>query len=148
MPGTVYLLVAAGALVALLDGAAALRAGDPRRLARVLLVNLGLPLAVAGVAALAADENGGVWLQVLVTLAIVTPLGPILYRLAFQPLAAASPLILLIVAVAVHYVLTGLGLLFFGGEGCARAPSRMRRSRSACSTSRRRACGSWRRAPD
>lgn len=117
VPGTVYLLVAAGALVALLDGAAALRAGDPRRLARVLLVNLGLPLAVAGVAALAADENGGVWLQVLVTLAIVTPLGPILYRLAFQPLAAASPLILLIVAVAVHYVLTGLGLLFFGGEG-------------------------------
>ena len=51
------------------------------------------------------------------TLAIVTPLGPMLYRLAFQPLANASVLVLLIIAVAVHYVLTGFGLVFFGGEG-------------------------------
>ena len=33
------------------------------------------------------------------------------------PLANASILVLLIIAVAVHYMMTGLGLYFFGGEG-------------------------------
>jgi branched-chain amino acid transport system permease protein len=58
----------------------------------------------------------------LVTLAIVTPFGPMMYRIAFQPLAGMSVLILLIVAVAVHYFLTGLGLVFFGGEGLRSQP--------------------------
>jgi branched-chain amino acid transport system permease protein len=44
------------------------------------------------------------------------------YRLAFQPLANASVLVLLIVAVAVHFVLTGLGLLAFGAEGSRTPP--------------------------
>lgn len=56
-------------------------------------------------------------LQVGVTLAIVVPLGPLIYRLALQPLAEASVLVLLIVAVGVHFVLTGLGLIMFGAEG-------------------------------
>jgi branched-chain amino acid transport system permease protein len=45
------------------------------------------------------------------------PLGPMVYRLAYQPLAEASVLILLIVSVAVHVVMVGLGLLVFGAEG-------------------------------
>jgi branched-chain amino acid transport system permease protein len=40
-----------------------------------------------------------------------------IYRLAFQPVAEASVLVLLIVSVAVHLTLVGLGLLFFGAEG-------------------------------
>ncbi|HEX2531107.1 MAG TPA: branched-chain amino acid ABC transporter permease, partial [Burkholderiaceae bacterium] len=56
-------------------------------------------------------------LQVLLTLAIVVPMGPMVYRLAFQPLAEASTLMLLIVAVAVHFAMTGIGLLMFGAEG-------------------------------
>jgi len=44
------------------------------------------------------------------------------YRLAFQPLAEASVLVLLIVSVAVHIGLVGLGLLFFGAEG-SRTPA-------------------------
>ena len=64
-----------------------------------------------------AARTDSLWLQIFVTFAIITPLGPIVYRLAFQPLANASVLVLLIIAVAVHYVLTGLGLVFFGGEG-------------------------------
>ena len=117
VPGTVYLLLAGGALVAILDGVAALRAAAPRRLVRILIVNVALPLAVAGMASLAAQRPDALWLQALVTLAIVTPFGPILYRLAFRPIAGASVLVLLVVAVAVHYLLTGLGLVFFGGEG-------------------------------
>jgi len=48
---------------------------------------------------------------------MVVPLGPIMYRIAYQPLASASVLVLFIVSMAVHYVLTGLSLVFFGGEG-------------------------------
>jgi branched-chain amino acid transport system permease protein len=55
--------------------------------------------------------------QVALTLAIVTPLGPLVYRLAYERLADASVLVLLIVSVGVHFALTGLGLLFFGAEG-------------------------------
>jgi branched-chain amino acid transport system permease protein len=49
-------------------------------------------------------------------------LGPLLYRVAYQPLAEASVLVLLIVSVAVHFVLLGLGLWFFGAEG-SRTPA-------------------------
>ncbi len=61
-------------------------------------------------------------LQALTSLLIVAPLGPLVYRLAFRPLADASVLVLLIVAVALHGVMVGLGLLFFGAEG-SRTPS-------------------------
>jgi branched-chain amino acid transport system permease protein len=44
-------------------------------------------------------------------------MAPYVYQLAFRPLADASVLVLLIAAVAVHLVLVGLGLLFFGPEG-------------------------------
>ncbi|MDB5798144.1 MAG: putative amino-acid transrane transporter protein [Paucimonas sp.] len=61
-------------------------------------------------------------LQVLLTLLIVVPMGPMIYRLAFQPLAEASTLVLLIVAVGVHFALLGLGLVIFGAEGSRTQP--------------------------
>jgi branched-chain amino acid transport system permease protein len=61
-------------------------------------------------------------LQVLLTLAIVIPMGPLIYRLAFQPLAEASTLVLLIVSVGVHFALLGLGLVMFGAEGSRTTP--------------------------
>jgi branched-chain amino acid transport system permease protein len=61
-------------------------------------------------------------LQALTTLVVVTPLGPLLYRLAYRPLADATVLMLLIVSVALHGVLVDMGLLFFGAEG-SRTPA-------------------------
>jgi branched-subunit amino acid ABC-type transport system permease component len=60
--------------------------------------------------------------QAALTLALVTPMGPLVYRLAFRSLADSSSLVLLIVAVGVHFALTGLGLLFFGAEGFRNPP--------------------------
>lgn len=60
--------------------------------------------------------------QALAVLLLITPLGPLTYRLAFRPLAHATVLVLLIVAVALHGVFMGLGLWFFGAEG-ARTPA-------------------------
>ena len=60
--------------------------------------------------------------QVLLALAAVTPLGPQIYRLFFQPLVAAKPLVLLIVSIAVHVALVGIGLLVFGPNGAQTQP--------------------------
>ena len=63
-----------------------------------------------------------IYLQALTTLVLITPLGPLLYRLVYRPLADGTVLVLLIVSVALHGVLVGLGLLFFGAEG-SRTPA-------------------------
>lgn len=117
VPGTVYLLIGGGLLIAVLDGVVALRKRKFRRLSAIVAENVVLPLAIASAAWWASARTDDLAIQVVVTLAIVTPMGPMLYRLAFQPVANAPVLVLLIIAVAVHYMMTGLGLVFFGGEG-------------------------------
>lgn len=122
-PGTLWLLAGAGVAVAIVDVAAALRAGRGdrnvlmRRIPKILLWNLVYPAAAAAAVFLARPAEWPMLAQVLLSLALVVPLGPMVYRLAFQPVAEASVLVLLIVAVAVHLALVGLGLLFFGAEG-------------------------------
>lgn len=60
--------------------------------------------------------------QALLTLAVITPLGPLIYRLFFQRVAHASGLLLMVIAIAVHVGLIGVGLLVFGAEGSRIAP--------------------------
>lgn len=55
--------------------------------------------------------------QVLLTLALVVPMGPQFYRLFYQPIANAPVLVLLIVSVAVHVAMVGVALLIFGPSG-------------------------------
>ena len=121
-PGTLWLLVGAGVLVAMVDITIALRAGMHRRIPRIVGWNLVYPAAAAAVVFLLKPNEFPLLAQIVLALALVVPLGPMLYRLAFQPLAEASVLVLLIVAVAVHLALVGLGLLFFGAEG-SRTPA-------------------------
>jgi ABC-type branched-subunit amino acid transport system ATPase component/ABC-type branched-subunit amino acid transport system permease subunit len=117
MPGTVWLLVGLGATITVLDGVEMLREKQLAKLPPLIIFNIGLPLlAAAGLVAIPATSFA-LWLQVLISMLLVVPLGPMLYRVAFQPLASAPVLVLLIVAVAVHLALIGLGLLFFGAEG-------------------------------
>ena len=118
VPGTVYLLVVLALLAAVLDTLAGLRRGIPvntvlMRALRSLIV----PAVVLGLTLWAAPLKLPLLLQSLLTLAIVTPLGPLVYRLAYEKLADATVLVLLIVSVGVHFALTGLGLVFFGAEG-------------------------------
>lgn len=56
-------------------------------------------------------------LDIALTIALVSALGPHVYRVAFQPLAERSVLVLLIASVGIHLALTGLSLVFFGAEG-------------------------------
>ncbi len=115
-PGTLWLLLGAGVAVALIDGIQSWRhaRGD---LKSVIGWNLVYPALAAAVLLLVDPARLALPLQVALTLALIVPLGPMIYRLAFQPIAHGSVLVLLIVAVAVHFALVGLGLLFFGAEG-------------------------------
>ena len=56
---------------------------------------------IAATFAVAGHGLGSV-VHLFLSLALVTPLGPYIYRLAFQPIASASILTLLIAAVGVH----------------------------------------------
>ena len=117
MPATAWLLAGMGALVALIDGATALRNGQTQKLAGVLGWNVGYPLGLVALLTLLPVKDLPLLAQVVLALAVVVPMGPLLYRLVFQPIASAPILILLIVSVAVHVAMVGLGLLFFGAEG-------------------------------
>lgn len=119
-PLTIWFLLAMAVVVAGLDLWDGWRAGRPQPM-KVLRAAL-LPLAIGLLALWAAPQKLPLFLQALLTLAIVTPMGPLVYRLAYQSLADASVLVLLIVSVGVHFALTGLGLVFFGAEG-SRNPS-------------------------
>jgi branched-chain amino acid transport system permease protein len=122
LPGTIYLLVGGGLVVAVLDGYAAWRARAPRRLLRIVPLYVFLPVALALATAWAVPRKlDAVWLMAL-TMALVVPLGPMLYRLVYRPLAGASVLVLFIVSMAAHYALSGLALAIFGGEGLRTNP--------------------------
>ena len=121
-PGPLWLLLGMGVAVAAIDGTGALKAANGRRLAQVVFWNLAYPALAAGLVLFGAPQQFPLAVQVLLALAIVVPLGPMVYRLAYQPLAEASVLVLLIVSVAVHLTLVGMGLLFFGAEGSRTTP--------------------------
>jgi branched-chain amino acid transport system permease protein len=60
--------------------------------------------------------------RVVLAILLVLPITPLLDRIVFRPIADATALLLLIVAVALHFALAGLGLLFFGPEGVRTDP--------------------------
>ncbi len=118
VPGTVWFLLILAAAVALGDLVQGLRARRPAgRLARQALLTLAWPVAVSLLCIWAAPRGLPLLAQALLTLALVTPFGSLIYRIAYESLADASVLVLLIVSVGVHFTLVGLGLFFFGAEG-------------------------------
>ncbi|MDD0840669.1 branched-chain amino acid ABC transporter permease [Curvibacter sp. HBC61] len=120
-----WLLLALAALHWALRGWRAWRRGDA--VARALFAGpaLLLPAVTGGLWLISRLPGSADWpmgLQALYTLALVVPLGPLLYDLCFRPIAAAHSLVLLIVSIAVHVVLVGLALMMFGAEGARTQP--------------------------
>ncbi|CAK7050617.1 MAG: hypothetical protein KER_02104 [Kerstersia gyiorum] len=117
VPGTAYLLPLLGGLAFILELLRSARTRNYAGLGRSAITFLALPLLLLWLTLSYAGPDNSLWLNMLLTLALVTPMGPMVYRIVYQPLAEATVLVLLIVSVAVHFALTGLALVFFGAEG-------------------------------
>lgn len=109
MPGTIWLL----------DGlcAVALGLGLARGRVRSLLTYGAVPAALTLACWTASRYGAPVPLMMLLAIAVVTAIGPLLYRFAYEPLGESSILPLLIVSMALHFVLIGISLYGFGAEG-------------------------------
>lgn len=117
VPGTAYLLPLLGGLAFILELLRSARTRNYAGLGRSAITFLALPLLLLWLTLSYAGPDNSLWLNMLLTLALVTPMGSMVYRIVYQPLAEATVLVLLIVSVAVHFALTGLALVFFGAEG-------------------------------
>ncbi len=122
LPPTVWLVALLALLAVAAEGVRLWRRGETARLGRALLGWGLLPLlpALAAWALAGRALPHAVW--VVVSVLLVVPITPLIARVALQPIAEASVLVLLIASLALHFLLSGLGLLFFGPEGFRTAP--------------------------
>ncbi len=122
VPGTLWMLVGGAILVCVKAIILSVKYKHWRRLPMTLGANLTAPLVLVAVFSTVdvAELHG--FLKVLLTLAIITPLGPILYRLVYAPVSQSSVLSLLIMSVAVHIAVIGISLWIFGAEGFRTLP--------------------------
>jgi branched-chain amino acid transport system permease protein len=122
VPGTVWLvaLLAAGSVA--LEAFDLIRREQISQLPGTALYYGLVPLIPVAVAISFHHENLPMSLQIAITIALILPLGPLIYRVVFRPMINASVLALLMAAVALHFALVGLSLLFFGAEGFKTKP--------------------------
>jgi branched-chain amino acid transport system permease protein len=121
-PPTIGLVATLAVLAVATEVGSLLRRGETARIPRALLLWGVLPLVPCALAWLAARPGVPAPLHVASAVLLVVPVAPLLARVVFQPIADASVLVLLIVALALHFLLSGLGLLFFGPEGSRTQP--------------------------
>ena len=122
MPGTAMLALAMGIVAFCFDMVGSRNAMHARFFVRSVAVNILLPLAIYAVTFAISGREHGVAVNFTLSVAIVAPIGLYVYRIAYQPIAHASVLVLLIASVGIHFALQGLVLVFFGPEGL-RAPA-------------------------
>jgi branched-chain amino acid transport system permease protein len=121
-PATIGMVLTLAALAALVEVVSLSRRHEYKRIPRALLgwgVLPALPCLAAWAIAGRAVPSA---VQIIVAVALVVPITPLVARVALQPIADASVLVLLIVSLALHFLLSGLGLLFFGPEGSRTGP--------------------------
>ncbi|HUH40416.1 MAG TPA: branched-chain amino acid ABC transporter permease [Castellaniella sp.] len=117
VPPTIGLVIFLTVAALLTEIASLARKHEARRIPRALLVWGGLPLIPCAIAWVAAYSGLPFAVQVAASVLLVVPVAPLLARVVFQPIADASVLVLLIVSLALSFLLSGLGLMFFGPEG-------------------------------
>jgi branched-chain amino acid transport system permease protein len=123
LPGTAGLVVVLAVMATLIELVSLLRNGRAHEIPSALLYYLVLPLALVGAVWLSEPlYQSSMVLRILFALILIVPIAPLLDRIVYRPIADASVLMLLIVSMALHFALVGLGLLFFGPEGVRTEP--------------------------
>ena len=122
VPGTAFILAGLIVLCVLREAATAVwRRSGPASLLE-MAAGLALPALAAALGFASAAIALPMAAQAVLAIALTAAMGPVLYRLAYQPVARASVLVLLIVSVALHFALIGIGLYVFGPSGARAAP--------------------------
>lgn len=116
-PGTVGLVAVLASAATAMELYSLWRAGALARVPRALFFYLILPMLPAAAVWLTSDIALNAPARIVLTIALILPIAPLLDRIIFRPIADASVLLLLIVSVALHFALSGMGLIFFGPEG-------------------------------
>ncbi|MFM9426532.1 branched-chain amino acid transport system permease protein [Variovorax sp. GrIS 2.14] len=122
VPPTIGLVAVLAVLATATELGSLWRRGEVARMPKALLAWGVLPLVPCLLAWLAARAGMPALVQIAATLLLIVPITPLLARVVYQPIADASVLVLLIVSLALHFLLSGLGLLFFGPEGSRTEP--------------------------
>ncbi|WP_349631250.1 ATP-binding cassette domain-containing protein [Bradyrhizobium sp. AUGA SZCCT0222] len=117
VPGTIWVVAILAVIATVVDAAGHYRSGEHARIPRSFFMYGLLPLIPCVLAWVAASYALPQAVQIILALALVLPIAPLLDRIAFRPAADASVLVLLIIALAVHFAISGLGLMAFGAEG-------------------------------
>ena len=100
VPGTVWFLLVLAVAVTLQDAVNGLRHGQrPGRMAAQALRTLAWPVVVSAITVWAAPRGLPLLAQAALTVALVTPFGSLIYRLAYESLADASVLVLLLLSI-------------------------------------------------
>ena len=121
-PATIGLVATLAALAVAAELWSLAKRGEYKLMPRALL-GWGLLPALPCLAAWAISGQAvPAALKIVVAVLLVVPITPLVARVALQPIADASVLVLLIVSLALHFLLSGLGLLFFGPEGSRTGP--------------------------
>ena len=122
MPPTIAMVGVLAVLAVIVEAVSLARRGEFSRIPRAIAWWGLLPAVPCVLAWLAARPGVPAAVHVAAAVLLVVPLAPLVARIVFQPIADASVLVLLIVSLALHFLLSGLGLLFFGPEGTRTNP--------------------------
>lgn len=117
IPGPVWMLLFLSVSATGMDLFDHYRRGQMSGALSSVVQNLFIPCIVAFLVIWAAPMQLAFGYQIILTLLLITCMGPLTYKVIYESLQDASVLLLLIVSVGVHLAMTGLGLVFFGAEG-------------------------------
>lgn len=117
VPGTIGLVVVLAFLATAMEVFGLLRGRSYRQIPMALAYYLVLPLLVVLVVRLLIPLAPPEPVLIVMALLLIMPISPLLDRIVFRPVADGPVLLLLIISVALHFALVGVGLLFFGPEG-------------------------------
>ncbi len=123
LPGTAGLVIVLACIATVLELITLVRNGRAHEIPRALFFYLMLPLILVGIVWLAKPLYGAhMVFRITFALLLILPIAPLLDRIVYRPIANGSVLLLLIVSMALHFALVGIGLLFFGPEGVRTQP--------------------------
>ncbi|MDF1747945.1 MAG: ATP-binding cassette domain-containing protein [Alphaproteobacteria bacterium] len=119
VPFLVWIMAGVSAIIGVHD---IIRAQAGVAMLKAALFWIAIPGAILVATLLLVPLDPPAFVKVLLALAIVVPMGPAWYRLAYRRIARSSTLVLLIVSMAVQFVMGGVGLAVFGPEGSRTEP--------------------------